>query len=73
MDFSFALRFSVVQVDALFSSELRYSRCQPRAGADDATVGAIRVAGARESTCAGGNERERQLLPAEAEREQQEK
>lgn len=73
MDFSLTLRFSVVNVDALFLSQLGDSRCQPRAGANDATVGAIRVAGARESTCAGGNERERQLLPAKAEREQQEK
>lgn len=73
MNFALALRFSVVDVDALFLPQLGDSRCQPGAGADDATVGTIRVAGARESTCAGGNERERQLLPAKAEREQQEK
>lgn len=56
MDLALALCFSVVDVDALLLSQLCNSRCQPRAGADNATVGAIRVAGARESTCAGGNE-----------------
>lgn len=56
MDLALALSFSVVDVNAFFLSQLCNARCQPRAGANDATVGAIRVAGARESTCAGGNE-----------------
>lgn len=64
MNFSFMCCFTILNIDALLLSQLRYSRSQTWSGTHQAASLSIRVvAWAREATCSRGQEGERQMLP----------